>query len=155
MIIIIEGPDGSGKSTLAETLSKQTSYPIIHRSKPENDEEKQAMLKMYVDTIRNNKNAIFDRCWYSELAYGPVMRDTSVLTYQQMYDLERMVAKVGGIVVYCADTRSAMWARAHRRGEDHIISRDSFNEICENYDGLFSMPHLIPVTRYSLRADDR
>ena len=37
MIIIIEGPDGSGKTTLAEKLSRQTKYPILHRTQPKSD----------------------------------------------------------------------------------------------------------------------
>ena len=48
MIIIIEGPDGSGKTTLAEKLSRQTKYPIIHRSQPKTDEEKKLMMGEYL-----------------------------------------------------------------------------------------------------------
>ena len=61
MIIIIEGPDGSGKTTLAEKLSRQTKYPIIHRSQPKTDEEKKLMMGEYLQTIRSGKNMIFDR----------------------------------------------------------------------------------------------
>ena len=73
MILIIEGPDGSGKTTLAEKLSKQTGFPVIHRSQPKTEEEKANMMKGYMETIKSGKNAIFDRCWYSEMAYGPPM----------------------------------------------------------------------------------
>ena len=94
MIIIIEGPDGAGKTTLAEQISRQTKYPIIHRTKPKNEEEKKRMMGEYLQTIRSGKNMIFDRCWYSEMAYGPVMRDSSVISYPQMYELEEQLAKV-------------------------------------------------------------
>ena len=93
MIIIIEGPDGSGKTTLAEKLSRQTKYPIIHRSQPKTDEEKKTMMGEYLQTIRSGKNMIFDRCWYSEMAYGPVMRDVSVISYPEMYELEEQLAE--------------------------------------------------------------
>ena len=59
MVIIIEGPDGSGKTTLAEKLSRQTKYPIIHRSQPKTDEEKKLMMGEYLQTIRSGKNMIF------------------------------------------------------------------------------------------------
>ena len=53
MIIIIEGPDGAGKTTLAEQISRQTKYPIIHRTKPKNEEEKNQITK-----IRNERGDI-------------------------------------------------------------------------------------------------
>lgn len=150
MIIIMEGPDGSGKTTLAEQLSRQTGYEIIHRTKPANEEEKKAMHLMYLKTIAKNKNVIFDRCWYSEMAYGPVMRDDSVITYPQMYELEKALAKKGAMIIYCTGNRDEMWKRATSRGEDYITSPTDYINICNNYDELFSVPHLIPVTRYRI-----
>jgi thymidylate kinase len=150
MIIILEGIDGSGKTTLAEQLSRQTGYPIIHRSKPETEEDRQQMMKSYIDVCKQHKNAIFDRCWYSELAYGPVMRDKSVMTYPQMYELERLLAKSGAIIIYCTGSIATLWHRAHHRGEAYIINRSDFNEIYENYKGIMAMPHLIPVVGYEV-----
>lgn len=151
MIIIIEGPDGSGKSTLAELLAKQTGYKIIHRSKPETDEEKKEMMTMYLETIKNNTNAIFDRCWYSEMVYGPIMRDTTVISYLQMYNLEKLLAKKGAIIIHCTGKPATLWKRAHARGEDYIKETDQFLEICNAYNEIFSVPHLIPVTTYEVK----
>lgn len=151
MIIIIEGIDGSGKTTLANQLHEQTKYPIIHRTKPDNQEDKDAMLMSYIATLKEGGNAIFDRCWYSEMAYGPVMRDDSVITYPQMYELERLIARrSGGIIIYCTGKTKELWRRATKRGEDYIVSRDNFAEIHENYEGIMAVPHLIPVVRYEV-----
>lgn len=151
MIIIIEGPDGSGKTTLAETISRQTKYPIIHRSKPESEEEKKIMMGEYLQVIKSNKNAIFDRCWYSEMAYGPVMRDASVISYPQMYELEEMLAKNGAIIIYATGHKGALWQRCTRRGEDYVTSRNDFEAICANFDEIMKVPHHIPVVRYEYK----
>ena len=151
MIIIIEGPDGSGKTSLAEKISKQTKYPIIHRTQPKSEEEKKRMMGEYLQLIRSNKNCILDRCWYSEMAYGPVMRDASVLSYPQMYELEEMLAKTGAIIIYATGPKAALWQRCQRRGEDYVTSRDNFNAICENFDAIMNVPHHVPVVRYEYK----
>lgn len=151
MIIIIEGPDGSGKTMLAEQISRQTGYNIIHRTQPKDDEEKKRMMGEYLQTIRAGKNMIFDRCWYSEMAYGPVMRDTSVISYPEMYELEAQLAKAGAIIIYCTGPKAALWKRCTKRGEEYVTSRDDFNAICDNFDALMSVPHHIPVVRYEYK----
>lgn len=149
MIIIIEGPDGSGKSTLAELLHRQTGYTVLHRTQPKTEEDKQRMMEEYIQVIRAGKNVIMDRSWYSEMVYGPVMRNASVISYLQMYELERMAAKNGAIVIHCTAPETALWKRCLRRGEDYITKRETFHEICVGFrDLMHSVPHLIPVVTY-------
>jgi len=152
MIIIIEGPDGGGKTTLANKIHQQSNYPIIHRSKPENQDEKDMMAEMYIETIKRYKNAIFDRCWYSELAYGPVMRDTSVISIHQMYAFEKRLTKVGALLIYCTGSKRELWARCKRRGEDYIVDKDKFNQIYDKFEEIMSMPHFIPVLKCEIKG---
>jgi len=151
MIIIIEGIDGSGKSTLAKQISKQTGYPIVHRSNPKSEDEKKRMHEEYLLAISHKKNVIFDRCWYSEMAYGPVMRDASCITYAGMYELEKRLAKSGAMIIYCTGPKSALWNRAMERGESYVVSKDQFNTIYDNYEDLFSIPHYVPVVHYEYK----
>lgn len=149
MIFIIEGPDGSGKSTLAEQLHRQTGYQLLHRTQPKTEEDKQRMMEEYIQVIRSGKNVIMDRCWYSEMVYGPIMRDTSVISYLQMYELERMAAKNGAIIIHCTAPEATLWKRCLRRGEDYVTKRETFREIRQGYvDLMYSVPHLIPVVTY-------
>lgn len=151
MIIIIEGPDGSGKTTLAEKLSRQTGYPVVHRSQPKTEEEKKQMLASYLGAIETGKNIIFDRCWYSEMVYGPVMRDESVISYPEMYFIEEKLTKHGALIIYCTDKPKTLWRRATKRGEDYITDFDTFEQICLNFDVLMSVPHLVPVVKYDYK----
>jgi len=150
MIYILEGPDGGGKTTLAERLSSMTRAKIAKFSYPKDDEETARVFIMYQDLIKGNSNIIIDRCWYSEMCYGPVMRAGSTITYPQMYQLERLAANKGAMIIYCTDTKAALWSRATSRGEEYMTSRDKFNAVCDAYEELFKAPHLIPVVRYNI-----
>lgn len=149
MVIIIEGPDGTGKSTLAERVSKQTGWPVEHRSKPSSDEEKARMMSEYETIATSNNNVILDRCWYSEMTYGKVMRDQACICEGQMLKLESDLAQNGGaIIIYCPGTDDTFKA-CQERGEDYITSHEKYKEICAEYENIMNMPHHIPVVRYA------
>lgn len=147
MIIIIEGPDGAGKTTLANYLSKQLGYPIKHRSKPKTEEEKQQMSQSYIDDIKSNQNIIWDRCFYSEMVYGPIMRDQSYISMAQMHEMEQMLKFTGALVIYCTDETWNLWERCNTRGETYITSVEQIDAIKTAYDKLMlHRNHFIPVT---------
>lgn len=153
MIIMIEGPDGSGKTTLAQRLAKQTGFVYEHRSKPKDEEERRNMLSGYYYGVTSDKNLIWDRCWYSEIVYGGVMRDQSVITTEEMWDLERTLAACGGgLIIHCTeDHPELLWDRATARGEDYIMKYEDLAAITLEYERLLhGLPHYIPVVRYEL-----
>jgi len=153
LILVIEGVDGSGKTMLAEQLAEQTGYKLIHRSKPETEEEKRNMLKMYIDILTAGENVIFDRCWYSEMVYGRVMRDIPFISIKQMFELEALAAKVGCIIIHCTGETVTLWQRACLRGEKYITDYAKFSELAEYYNSLFKAPHSIPVVKYTYDPD--
>lgn len=149
MIIILEGPDGAGKTMLADKIHKQTGYMMLHRSQPKTDEDKARMMDEYMQVIKAGKNCIMDRSWYSEMVYGPVMRGASVIDYPQMYDLEKQLAKCGGLIIYCTGPLQDLWKRCLSRGEDYIVDKDIYRRIYTGYDRLmYDVPHIVPVTTY-------
>lgn len=151
-IIILEGPECAGKTTLAKRLSEQTGYPIVHRSKPETDEERNNMLQMYYDAINEKRDVIFDRCWYSEMVYGKVMRDKTYIDKVDMDALELAMAKNGGgIIIHCTDDILRLWHRCNDRGEDYVTDVDTLDAIRSRFEYvLHKIPHRIPVVRYEL-----
>ena len=152
MIIIIEGPDGAGKTTLANKIKDQTGYLLMHRSQPKTEEDKKRMMDEYMQVIKSGKNCVFDRSWYSEMVYGPVMRDASVITYPQMYELERMLARNGALIIHCTGPEIALWKRCLKRGEDYITDRETFSKIYTGFDELMhDVPHIVPVLTYEYK----
>lgn len=149
MIIILEGPDGAGKSTLAEKISKQTGYRLLHRSQPKTEDDKRLMMEEYMRVIESGENCVFDRAWYSEMVYGPIMRNESIISYPDMYRLERMLAHRGALIIYCTSTVDKLWRRCTQRGEDYIMDNNTLENICSKYITLmYDIPHLIPVVSY-------
>lgn len=152
MLIILEGPECAGKTTLAGVLSTQTGYPVVHMDKPKTAGEGLRMVGMYEHFIANNKNTILDRSWYSEMVYGPIMRDKSFITTEQMYDLEQAVIdRRGGMIIHCTDRSFALWNRCKKRGEDYITEINALISIKESFEQLFyTMPHRLPIVKYHL-----
>lgn len=148
MIFIIEGPDGSGKTTLANKIAQMTGYKVVHRTQPKTQEEKDEMMSDYLHFANTTRNVILDRCWYSEMVYGKVMRDESYIDYPEMYALEKALLRHGAMIIYCTGPKSVLWKRATERGEDYITSKEKFVEICDEYDAIMKCPHHIPVVRY-------
>ena len=149
MILIIEGIDGAGKTMLANRLQEQTGYTLLHRSQPKTEEDKRRMMDEYLQVLKTGKNCIMDRAWYSEMVYGPVMRDASVINYPQMYELEKQLAKAGGLIIYCTGPLNTLWKRCISRGEDYVVDTNAYRDIYNGYETLMlEVPHLVPVVKY-------
>lgn len=152
MIIMLEGPEAAGKSTLGSNLSLSTGWPLVHRDKPKTAADRIEMMAYYTYAVTSKENLIFDRCWYSEIVYGNIMRDKSYISYDQMYFLEEQLAKRGGgLIIHCTDRIDLLWGRCQVRGEDYIKDIDTLNNICDMYHHILHyMPHKIPVVRHEL-----
>lgn len=152
MLIILEGPEAAGKTTLGRKLAYMTGFKLTHRNKPNTQAEKDAMHRMYKEAVYGNETAIFDRCWYSEMVYGKVMRDKSYISEEQMLELEDVIVRNnGGCIIYCTDNVDALWERSKIRGEDYITKYSDLKAIKEEYDRLmYETSHKIPVFTYEL-----
>ena len=135
MIIIIEGNDGTGKTTLANDLAKTLhGYKVIHRTHL-TDTPKSELAMIYRDLLLKHTNIIFDRAWYSEMAYGPVFRGESCISIEDMHRLEELLHALGGFVVYCHSENA--YERACERGEDYVQNYDQWMRVNMNYNEIF------------------
>ena len=149
MFVIIEGNEGSGKTTLANQFAKMLGVEVKHRSKPENEDERQDMYRDYLEDITTLEHAVWDRCFYSEMVYGPIMRDQSYIGNQQMIEFEQLLESKGAFVVYCRPDPHIAFKRAQNRGEEYIKDFETYEKIQRAYDDLFrSMSHGIPILEH-------
>lgn len=142
-VLIFEGPDGGGKSTLIKFLEATHGYKVLRFDKPKTQEEKDNMFKMYAelllsDDILNGKKVILDRSWFSEMAYGPVMRDKSYISSSQSHALEALLVAVHGKVIYVTASYHTLLKRTQQRGEDYVTP-DKLLEVCERYNSMFNI----------------
>lgn len=91
---------------------------------------------------------VFDRCYLSELVYGPLYRGHSRLTYQQTAALTRNVTERHGIFVHVTAPPEHIHRRLATRAEPNPPDLNEITEICARYDDLFRViATLAAVTR--------
>lgn len=154
MIIIVEGPDGAGKTTLCEQLlASIPGSTLKHFGAPATKEEALNYYKVYVDLLKNHdrsKVLIIDRCWYSDMVYGPVMRGTQEMSQEYADMLAGMVVACGGgMILYCTASVNTLWSRCKRRGETYIKDSSTLKLIHDKYEEVMkNCVHFLPMIRY-------
>lgn len=66
--LVLEGCDGVGKSTLGERLSTDHGFVVVHSPKTPDHLD---LATRYRNILAGPGRIIFDRCFISELVYGP------------------------------------------------------------------------------------
>ena len=158
MIYIIEGPDGAGKTTLVEQIKKShMNAKVLHFGAPQTPEEADNYYKVYAEAInakRDDEVLIFDRSWYSDMVYGPVMRNRQEMTQEHADMLSAMVVACGGgIIIYCTAPIKVLWARCQRRGETYLQNQAQLQAIATGYSKVMAENvRFLPVVRYDTAA---
>jgi thymidylate kinase len=156
MFIIVEGPDGAGKTTLINKLKEQfendySSCEVVHFGKIDNPDE---YFRIYLEAIMNQVDqcvsvSIFDRCWYSDRVYGPVMRNAEEMTFDQARNLDQhVIERGGGMIIYCDAPIDVLWSRCRERGESYITDVDQLEQIAMLYKVEIKQS-LLPVVYYN------
>lgn len=157
MIYIIDGPDGAGKSTLAQKIREASpGSKILHFGAPTTQLEAENYWQVYLKAIEEagDQTVIFDRSWYSDLVYGPVIRGQQEMTEQHKDCLEHAVRSCGGgLVIYCTGVQRKLWSRCLQRGETFIKNGDQHKAICRKYDEVMHNIERLPVVVYNTTAE--
>ncbi|MEU2133602.1 hypothetical protein [Streptomyces sp. NPDC018352] len=95
--LVLEGPDGAGKSTLAERLSALHGFRVIHSPRTPDHLD---LATRYREILGGAGRILFDRCFVSELVYGPLHRGTSRITWSEALDLAESVINRVGLFVH-------------------------------------------------------
>ena len=132
--IVFEGCDGAGKTTLATAAAERTGATLIHSTltPPGTD-----LPTAYSDLLNQPGRLVFDRCFLSELVYGPIYRGHARLTYQHMTALVRKVIDRRGVFVHVTAPAAEIRRRLAARGERNLPSLDELTLIGDRYDDLF------------------
>lgn len=158
MIFIIEGPDGAGKTTLVNQLKQALPQAKVeHFGAPETDDDAFNYWQKYAWAIKDvqpGETVIFDRSWYSDLVYGPIMRDRQEMSQAHADMLSAMVvASGGGIIIYCNAPVKVLWSRCKARGETYITSQELLGRIAVLYGTVMSKyVSYLPVIPYNTAA---
>lgn len=150
MIIILEGPDGGGKDTVIKTILKQ--YPTAtcyHFGIPRSGEDQLLRYAIPLLEHRRGDTLIFNRSWYSEFVYGPIMRNQSELQPRDSTLLDNIaISKDICRIIYAYADPDILWHRCKAKGEDYVTNREVLNLISAYYQHIMdTLPSsFIPIT---------
>lgn len=97
MNIILEGLDGSGKTTLANKLSTELDMYVHHSPFPCDDE---VLKEWQFQMLKHEPGIILDRCFISELIYGPALRGNVIYSSTDFISALTLLL-INNIVVIC------------------------------------------------------
>ncbi|MEU7022778.1 hypothetical protein ABZ990_19265 [Streptomyces sp. NPDC046203] len=132
--LVLEGPDGVGKSTLAERLSAQYGFRVVHSPRTPDHLD---LASRYRDILDGPGPILFDRCFVSELVYGPLHRGRSRITWSEALDLAESVISRAGLFVHLTAPAPVVRQRLlHRDGE--AAGLDEVAALVTGYQRVFS-----------------
>lgn len=130
IITLIEGPDGAGKTFAADARARKeelaTSRPPfrVHNVPPQKGTTSRQLYKLYMGQLHDAVQArilgvstIIDRSWPSEVVYGGVYRQGSLLTERQVRRLENYAAHHDIVMVGLEEATPIRRDRIEARGE--------------------------------------
>lgn len=143
MAIIIEGIDKAGKSTTCKQLSEALGLQIVHFPAPTPD------FNFFEDYIKmllsNDRNIILDRFFYSELVYGPILRNEYNIKTWQQEAIEALLRSHDSFIVYCVSNVKTIHERFIRENEKFVDAK-YIEKIIAKYEEVMNQTTL-PVIR--------
>lgn len=141
--LIIEGPDQVGKSTLALEFEK-LGYSIIHSSYNPNHTN---IYNFYYELIRNTDYpSVFDRSFFSEIAYGKAIRNYSRLSDSDIVNLLHLAREKGIIMIYLKDDINSIRKRLLESESSHAKVLEKLPELISEYEKCITqVKKYIPV----------
>ncbi|WP_327359544.1 hypothetical protein [Streptomyces sp. NBC_01304] len=144
--VVIEGCDGVGKSTLAQLLVTQHGFDAVHSPRTPDHQD---LMSRYRDLLARPGRLVLDRCFVSELVYGPLYRGYSRLTWNQALDLAELVTHRDGVFLHLTAPTTALRHRLHTR-DGHAPPADEVTELVDAYQRAFrTLSSHAPVLVYN------
>jgi thymidylate kinase len=117
-VVILDGCDGTGKTTLAGHLSAQHGYAAVHSpATPEGTD----LASRYQEIWSLPGRVVLDRCFISELVYGPLRRGRSRISAAQATRLAEDATMHGAVFVHLTGAPATLAAR--------LMARDGIADI--------------------------
>lgn len=136
MLLILEGSECCFKSTVAEKLHNKLGYKVTQGSHFKFATNGNSELYKRMISFAEMDNVILDRFIYSNLVYASLKKDYSILTPEQVQNIENMI-RDKAIIVYLHAPSDVLVQRLEERGDEYIKS-DELKGINEVYEQVMN-----------------
>lgn len=135
-MIVIEGPDGCGKSTLCQQLKADYIIDVVLPSPrlaaQGNAERMKYETDRYLKLHSGNNRVAVDRFLFSEMAYGPVIRQGSKFTFSEYLSIVTKLMEGYNVIVFCLPNDHKF------KAEESQFLIDKMPEIRKRYEDMYS-----------------
>lgn len=143
-IVAVDGADGTGKTTLVNRLRAEHGFTIIHNARTPDGVDLPARYRRILATPGP---LALDRCFVSELVYGPLYHGRSRITREEAVELAHTLTARQGVFVHVTAAAETICGR--------LLARDAtspdlatLDELLVAYEQVFTtFAEHVPVIR--------
>ncbi|MFJ7423469.1 hypothetical protein ACIQXD_33410 [Streptomyces uncialis] len=132
--VVLEGCDGVGKSTLGEHLSAHHGFTMVHSPRTPDHLD---LASRYRTILAWDGKILFDRCFISELVYGPLHRGRSRIDWSQAIDLAESVIERSGVLVHLTAPPAVIRRRLLSR-DGEAVGLEDISALVTGYERVFA-----------------
>lgn len=133
-VVALDGCDGTGKTSLANLLATNHGFTIVHSSRTPDQVD---LADRYRSLISGDGLLVMDRCFISELVYGPIHRGRTRLSLEDAFDLAEAVTSHGGVMVHMTAPPQVIQRRLLERDGPPLALIDEITELVDAYRRVF------------------
>ncbi|MFE2037297.1 hypothetical protein ACFXBB_29410 [Streptomyces scopuliridis] len=131
--LVIEGCDGVGKSTLAVRLADRFGFTVVHSPRTPDHLDLASRYRLVLD---EPGRLLLDRCFLSEMVYGPLYRGRSRLSWGQALDLAEAVVNRDGLFLHLTASPTVIRQRLEQR-DGEAADLDEISALVTAYKRIF------------------
>lgn len=133
--VALEGCDGAGKTTLAARLAAAHGFVVIHSDRTPDDVD---LVDRYRSFLARSGRVVLDRCFLSELVYGPLYRGRSRIDREETVALVAEVASRHGVFVHVTARATRIHARLVARADGEVPALSELEAIIDRYEHVLA-----------------
>jgi thymidylate kinase len=132
--LALDGSDGVGKTTLAHQLAAQHGFSVHHSTRTP---EGVSLIARYRRILAAPGLLVLDRCFISELVYGPRYHGRSRIALGQAIELAHAVAACDGALVHLTGSPVTIHSRLLARDGRAAANADEIEALVSAYERVF------------------
>lgn len=133
--LALDGCDGTGKTTLAHQLATRYGFTVVHSTRTADGID---LIARYQQILAAPGLLVLDRCFVSELVYGPLRHGRSRLTVDEATRLTETIAARDGALIHLTGTPATIHARLQARDGGNAASASEVATLVTSYESVFA-----------------